>query len=152
MHARFDEHLHHDPGHLIRRAHQLAVARFHEIHGREVTPVQYAVLRVLQTHPGIDQVTLADKVALDTSTTADIATRLESKGWIVRELLPRRQRSLRLTEAGVAVLATMVPRVQGSYEQLLSALAPQEQADLLRLLAKFVGLAEPGSAKSQGKP
>lgn len=152
MHARFDEHLHHDPGHLIRRAHQLAVARFHEVHGREVTPVQYAVLRVLQTHPGIDQVTLADKVALDTSTTADIATRLESKGWIVRELLPRRQRSLRLTEAGVAVLATMVPRVQGSYEQLLSALAPQEQADLLRLLAKFVGLAEPGPADSEGKP
>ncbi len=152
MHARFDDHLHHDPGHLIRRAHQLAVARFHEVHGRDVTPVQYAVLRVLQTHPGIDQVTLADKVALDTSTTADIATRLESKGWIVRELLPRRQRSLRLTEAGVAVLATMVPRVQGSYEQLLSALAPQEQADLLRLLTKFVGLAEAGPTDSEGKP
>jgi DNA-binding MarR family transcriptional regulator len=122
------------------------------VHGREVTPVQYAVLRALQIHPGIDQVTLAEKVALDTSTTADIAARLESKGWIVRELLPRRQRSLRLTQEGVSVLDTMVPRVQGSYEQLLSALTPQEQVDMLRLLSKLVGLADSDFAKDQGKP
>lgn len=114
--------------------------------------MQYAVLRALQIHPGIDQVTLAEKVALDTSTTADIAARLESKGWIVRELLPRRQRSLRLTQEGVSVLDTMVPRVQGSYEQLLSALTPQEQVDMLRLLSKLVGLADSDFAKDQGKP
>lgn len=152
MHARFDEHLHRDPGHLIRRAHQLAVARFHEVHGREVTPVQYAVLRVLQTHPGIDQVTLAEKVALDTSTTADIAARLESKGWIVRELLPRRQRSLRLTDDGLSMLATMVPRVQSMYEQLLSVLTRQEQDDLLRLLTKLSGLVELPTTEDRGKP
>ena len=35
-------------GHLIRRAHQLAVALFHENLGRDVTPVQYAVLRALE--------------------------------------------------------------------------------------------------------
>jgi DNA-binding MarR family transcriptional regulator len=68
----------------MRRAHQIAVSTFHETHGRHVTPVQYAILRALQDNPGIDQVTLAQRVALDTSTTADIATRLESKGWIAR--------------------------------------------------------------------
>ena len=104
--------LHAEPGHLMRRAHQIAVATFHEVHGRSVTPVQYAVLRALQAEPGIDQVTLAQRVALDTSTTADIATRLDAKGWIVREMLPRRQRSLRLTSAGQAVLNEMLPRVQ----------------------------------------
>ena len=83
-------------GHLIRRAHQLAVATFHGTHGRDVTPVQYAVLRALLKEPGIDQVTLAQRVALDTSTTADIATRLESKGWIARVLLARRHRSLHI--------------------------------------------------------
>ena len=78
----------HAPGHLIRRAHQAAVAAFHDAHGRQVTPVQYAVLRVLAAEPGIDQVTLAQRVALDTSTAADIATRLETKGWIVRRCWP----------------------------------------------------------------
>jgi len=138
---RFDQHLHQEPGHLIRRAHQLAVATFHEVHGRQVTPVQYAVLRALAASPDIDQVTLADKVALDTSTTADIATRLEAKGWIVRELLARRQRSLRLTPEGQAVLADMIPRVDPMYRQLLASLTPPEQAEFLRLLAKFAGLA-----------
>src|SRR5256885_11443528 len=45
----------------------------------------------------IDQVTLARLVALDNSTTADIAARLEAKGWVLREILPRRQRRLTLT-------------------------------------------------------
>lgn len=145
--------LHAEPGHLIRRAHQLAVSTFHETHGRQVTPVQYAILRALQAAPGIDQVTLADKVALDTSTTADIATRLEAKGWIVRELLPRRQRALRLTPEGEAVLADMLPRVVPMYRQLLEALEPDEQVEFLRLLRKFVHLNRPSANPAdQGKP
>jgi MarR family transcriptional regulator, temperature-dependent positive regulator of motility len=131
-----------EPGHLIRRAHQLAVSTFHDTHGRQVTPVQYAVLRALQDAPGIDQVTLADKVALDTSTTADIATRLEAKGWIVRELLPRRQRALRLTTEGEAVLVEMLPRVRPMYQRLLEPLTPQERETFLLLLRKFVQLNE----------
>ncbi len=142
-----------EPGHLIRRAHQLAVSTFHDTHGRQITPVQYAILRALADTPGIDQVTLADKVALDTSTTADIATRLDAKGWIVRELLPRRQRALRLTPEGEAVLAGMLPRVAPMYRQLLAPLAPAEQAEFLRLLRKFVLLNEPATAEPDpGKP
>ncbi|MEO7940757.1 MAG: MarR family transcriptional regulator [Burkholderiaceae bacterium] len=129
-----------EPGHLIRRAHQLAVSLFRETHGNQVTPVQYAILCALHDTPGIDQVTLADKVALDTSTTADIATRLEAKGWITRDLLPRRQRSLSLTPDGDAVLADMRPLVAPMYDRLLQPLAPAEQATLLRLLRKMVQL------------
>lgn len=127
-----------EPGHLIRRAHQLAVSTFHETHGRDVTPVQYAILRTLHDSPEIDQSTLAQHVALDTSTTADIAARLESKGWIARQMLPRRQRSLSLTAAGERVLQDMLPRVNAMYEHLLSPLQPQEQAEFLRLLGKLV--------------
>jgi MarR family transcriptional regulator, temperature-dependent positive regulator of motility len=142
-----------EPGHLIRRAHQLAVSTFHDTHGRQITPVQYAVLRALEADPGIDQVTLADKVALDTSTTADIATRLEAKGWIVRELLPRRQRALRLTADGQAVLAEMLPRVHPMYSRLLEPLEPAERQEFVRLLRKFVHLNEAASnPEDPGKP
>jgi MarR family transcriptional regulator, temperature-dependent positive regulator of motility len=144
---------HAEPGHLIRRAHQVAVSTFHDTHGRQITPVQYALLRALEEEPGIDQVTLAQRVALDTSTTADIATRLEAKGWILRELLPRRQRSLSLTDGGRAVLAQMLPKVAPMYGQLLGALAPEEQAEFLRLLRKFVALNDsPSTASPSGKP
>ena len=111
-----------EPGHLIRRAQQIAVSTFHEVHGRHVTPIQYAILRTLHETPGIDQVTLAQKIALDTSTAADIAARLETKGWIVREVLPRRQRSLALTPAGAEVLLELRPGIGLMYRQMMDGL------------------------------
>lgn len=130
--------VHDEPGHLIRRAQQLAVARFHDVHGRRATPIQYAILRTLQEHPGIDQVTLAEKIALDTSTAADIATRLETKGWIERKVMPRRQRSLSLTQQGEDVLQELQPGVALVYQAVLKNLAPDEQGEFMRLLRKLV--------------
>ena len=129
------------PGHLIRRAQQIAVASFREIVGSGITPIQYALMRVLEAQPGIDQATLAQEAALDTSTTADTAARLEAKGWITREVLPRGQRSLSLTPAGEAVLASLVPDVQRLQRAIFGALDAKEQAEFMRLLGKFVGRA-----------
>ncbi|WP_431276172.1 MarR family winged helix-turn-helix transcriptional regulator [Variovorax ureilyticus] len=126
------------PGHLIRRAHQISVSVFYETLGREVTPVQYAVMRTLQDNPGIDQVTLAQQVALDTSSTADIAVRLEGKGWITRKLLARGQRELRLTAEGEELLAKMVPGMQQMQNALLGMLSDSEREAFIQLLSKFV--------------
>jgi DNA-binding MarR family transcriptional regulator len=132
--------LHQQPGHLIRRAHQIAVSMFLEALGRELTPVQYAVLRKLQDRPGIDQVTLASEVALDTSTTAELAVRLEAKGWLVRQMLPRRQRSLSLTDEGQALLARLEPALQAMHSAMLNGLTEAERSQFLHLLHKFVSL------------
>lgn len=132
--------LYDEPGHLIRRAQQIAVSKFHEVHGRQVTPIQYAVLRTLFESPGVDQVTLAQLIALDTSSTADIATRLEAKGWIRREVLPRRQRSLSLTPAGEAVLQGMRAGIEQMYLGMMDSLDAAEQGEFMRLLRKFVHL------------
>jgi len=126
------------PGHLIRRAHQIAVSVFHETMGREVTPVQYAVMRTLESNPGVDQVRLAQQAGLDTSTAADIAARLETKGWITRQVLARGQRELRLTRAGEELLAGMVPAMSEMQDALLGALDDRERAEFMVLLRKFV--------------
>jgi MarR family transcriptional regulator, temperature-dependent positive regulator of motility len=128
-----------EPGHLIRRAQQIAVSTFSDVHGRRVTPVQYAILRTLDHAPGIDQVTLAEMIALDTSTTADIAARLETKGLIIRAMLPRRQRSLSLTPAGQAMLEELRPGVQVMYDAMMAHLTTDEQREFMLLLRKFVG-------------
>ncbi len=130
--------LHDQPGHLIRRAHQISVSVFYDTLGREVTPVQYAVLRLLRDRPGIDQATLAQAVALDTSSTADIAARLEARKWITRRVVARGQRQLELTETGSAVLAGLAPGIEQLQHALLDRLSAQEQADFMHLLAKFV--------------
>ena len=135
-----DRDLYDQPGHLIRRAQQIAVSMFLDAVGRDVTPVQYAVMRMLQERPGIDQVTLAREVALDTSTTADIAARLEVKCWVERRLLPRRQRSLVLTDEGKAVLARLMPGIRQLNSSILAPLTPDERVQFMALLRKFVRL------------
>jgi len=140
------------PGHLIRRAQQISVSMFLDAVGRDVTPVQYAVLRTLQERPGIDQVTLASAVALDTSTTAELAARLESKGWIRRELRARRQRSLTLTDAGRDILGRLRPGIHALNDSMLSSLSPPERAEFMRLLRKFVQINNAVSRAPQQPP
>jgi DNA-binding MarR family transcriptional regulator len=131
-----------EPGHLIRRAQQIAVSMFRSTMGHGVTPVQYCVLRVLQDHPGIDQVTLARFCALDTSTAADLAVRLEERG-LVRRMMPmksKRFRLLHLTPEGTALVDKLVPSSEILARRLLKALNKDEQKVFLQLLKKFVHL------------
>ncbi len=131
-----------EPGHLIRRAQQIAVSLFHTTMGNGVTPIQYCVLRVLQEHPGIDQVTLAKFCALDTSTAADLAVRLEERG-LVRRMMPmksKRFRLLHLTPEGAALLKKLIPRSAVLASRLLRELNREEKKIFMRLLKKFVHL------------
>src|SRR3954468_20762229 len=74
------------PGHLIRRAQQLAVAIFmEETAGFDATPVQFAILNALMDDPGEDQITLSGRVAFDPATFGSVIGRLEAKGWVKRE-------------------------------------------------------------------
>lgn len=128
------------PGHLFRRAQQISTSVFYANLGEHITPIQFALLNAIQHHPGVDQVTLASLVGLDTSTTAATATRLEEKGLIERrlEVVLRRQRKLYLTAQGVRVMEGMARGLTDMRTQLLSRLSPWEQETLMRLLRKFV--------------
>ena len=131
-----------EPGHLIRRAQQIAVSMFHSTMGNGVTPVQYCVLRVLRDHPGIDQVTLAKLCALDTSTAADLAVRLEERGLVMR-MMPmksKRFRLLHLTQEGTSLLNKLIPSSQVLAGRLFEGLNKEEQKVFLHLLKKFVHL------------
>jgi DNA-binding MarR family transcriptional regulator len=130
------------PGHLIRRAQQIAVSMFYSTVGYELTPVQYGVLRILQDYPGIDQVTLARLCALDTSTAANLAVRLEQSGFVKRTVPTRskRFRLLRITPQGAALLKRLLPSGRLLSRRLLQALDKKEQKSFVRLLKKFVHL------------
>jgi len=132
--------LHQHPGHLLRRAQQIAVSIFYDEMGDELTPVQYAILAQLADHPGIDQVSLAGLAAIDTSTGATVCARLEEKGLLERKVIPhnRRQRALTITAEGARLLDAMVPGAQRLRERLLAPLSVQEQAQFMRLLGKLV--------------
>ena len=72
--------LHRQPGFHIRRLQQIAVALFlAETRELGLTPVQYAALQTVADQPGIDQRTLAEDIAFDTSTIAGVIDRLEMR-------------------------------------------------------------------------
>ena len=128
------------PGHLLRRANQIAVGTFNDLVGPGITSIQYAILRMVHEKPGIDQVGLARRIALDTSTTALTAARLDAKGLITRKVADsdRRQLQLTLTAEGEVLLSSLVSGVHRMREQLLDALDPAEQEVFMSLLQKFV--------------
>lgn len=128
------------PGHLLRRAHQIASGVFDDLVGPSVTPAQYAILRMVHEQPGIDQVSLARGIGLDTSTTALTAARLEGRGMLQRSVSESDRRLLRLalTAEGEALLASTVGGVHDMREKLLSSLAPEEREVFMELLRKFV--------------
>ena len=132
--------LYEHPGHLLRRAQQISVSIFYDELGKELTPVQYAILRSLSEHPGIDQVSLAGLAAIDASTGATVCARLEEKGLLERKVIPhnRRQRALSITAAGEQLPADSIPGAQRLRQRLLEPLTEGEQEQFMRLLTKLV--------------
>lgn len=132
--------LYEHPGHLLRRAQQISVSIFYDELGDALTPLQYAILNQLALHPGIDQVSLAGLVAIDTSTGATVCARLEEKGLLERRVIPhnRRQRALTITPDGTRMLASMEAGALRLRERLLAPLTPTERRHFMELLAKLV--------------
>jgi DNA-binding MarR family transcriptional regulator len=129
------------PGHLIRRAQQLAVAIFmEETAGFDVTPVQFAILNALIDDPGEDQVTLSGRVAFDAATSGSVIGRLEAKGWIRREADPqdKRRKLLWTTPEGEQVALKMKRAVSRAQQRIVNPLDAQERDQLAALLAKLV--------------
>ncbi|ROZ72403.1 MarR family winged helix-turn-helix transcriptional regulator [Ramlibacter sp. WS9] len=137
----------HAPGHLIRRAHQVAVAIFmEETGGFDVTPVQFAILNALIEDPGEDQVTLAGKVAFDAATFGSVIGRLEAKGWVRREpdAVDRRRKLLWVTPEGEEAALQMKRAVGKAQSRIVSPLEAAERQQLVNLLGKLVAGHESG--------
>ena len=142
----------HAPGHLIRRAHQLAVAVFmEETADFDVTPVQFAILNAVMDAPGVDQVTLASQVAFDAATSGSVIGRLEAKGWIRRvpDAQDRRRKLLWLTADGEAAAKKMKRVVSKAQNRILGPLDADEREQLLALMDKLVSGHE-GARESSG--
>jgi MarR family transcriptional regulator, lower aerobic nicotinate degradation pathway regulator len=131
------------PGYLFRRMQQIAVAIFvEECRAHDLTPVQYAALVAIRTHPGIDATRLSAVIAFDRSTLGSVIERLEAKHYVERKPGPgdKRVKLLHLTSAGVALLREIVPSVEHAQARMLQPLKPADRKTLLALLTQLVDL------------
>lgn len=133
--------LEHQPGYLIRRLQQIAVAIFlDETQGHGVTPVQYAALYAALRQPGLDQRSLAATIGFDTSTIGGVIDRLQKRGLIERQASPtdRRVRLLHVTAAGAALLSELIPAMLSAQARMLAPLPEAERAHFMTLLKTAV--------------
>lgn len=131
------------PGHLIRRAQQVATALFtDECAAFDLTSVQYAALCAIEANPEIDATRLSSLIAFDRSTIGDVLERMEAKGWIARNpsLQDRRIKLIRLCPAGLKLLRQVGPAVRRVQDRLLAPLAPHDRVMIVRLLGELAEL------------
>ena len=129
------------PGPLIRRFHQIGLSILdNELKGLDVTPLQYSIMWVLNQHSGIDQITLAQFVALDRTTCSNIVTLLEKKGRLRRKTDPNNKRAklVYLTAKGRTLLQKASLPMETTQEKMLEPLTKTERKVFLDCLQKLV--------------
>ena len=131
------------PGYLFRRMQQIAVAIFmEECRAYDLTPVQFAALVAIHTHPAIDATRLSAVIAFDRSTLGNVIERLETKEYIERKSAAedKRVKLLYLTKAGATLLRDIMPSVDRAQARMLQPLKPADRKTLLALLTQLVDL------------
>lgn len=135
-------------GHLIRRLHQQSTHVFAlktQAAGFDLTPVQFAALDAIHTHPGSDQSRVAEMIGYDRATIGGVIDRLLKKGWISRIISAkdRRSRELSLTAEGLGILQALTPIVKDLQKDILSPLSEAEQSFFIHLTRRAVREAAP---------
>lgn len=129
------------PGYLVRRLHQIHVAMFSaRVADGQVTPVQFGLLSILISRPGIDQATLGAELGLDPANVAEILRRLEDRNLLTRVVDPqnRRRKLCLATPDGKKFVQRYQKDMQLSQQQLLSPLNPADRQVFMELLGRLV--------------
>jgi DNA-binding MarR family transcriptional regulator len=133
------------PGFLVRRLQQVSVSIFLEhLELLGLTPLQATVLRILGREEGIDQLSLASRAKVDTSTIKDVVQRLEANLAVTRSRseVDRRMQLVYLTARGRQLLDDSTPAAIEAAQRLLAPLTESEKEQFLTTMRKLVGAHE----------
>jgi DNA-binding MarR family transcriptional regulator len=129
--------------HLLRRAHFRAEEIFNERAGRfGLTPRQKALLIVAYRHPGANQSELAERIAIDRNTIAEMLSRMVKAGLLVRSKDPGDARSNRLyiTPRGIGLLKEIMPVDRTVEHAVMETLPPEYRPLFVKCLKRMVGV------------
>ncbi|BDG83304.1 MULTISPECIES: MarR family winged helix-turn-helix transcriptional regulator [Citrobacter] len=126
--------------HLLRQLFQQHTSRWqHEL--PELTKPQYAVMRAIAEHPGIEQIALMEAAVSTKATLAEMLSRMESRGLVTRESDPqdKRRRFVYLTGEGETLLTSAMPLGDRVDDEFLGRLSDDERKQFTQLVRKMMG-------------
>jgi DNA-binding MarR family transcriptional regulator len=128
-------------GYAVRRAQMWMIQDFRRVlKDHDLTPAQFAVLRVIGANPGLSQARVAEALAIERARLVQMIDRLETTGGVLRErsTTDRRSHALHLTAAG----AELIGRAQGALDaherNVSEMLGAKNKNALMRILAPFI--------------
>lgn len=104
-----------------------------------VTPPQFRMLVLLHGHGETNLVTLADRLAVNSSTALRMVDRLVEAGFVARRANPesRREILLQLTQTGAQVVEEVIARRRKEITAIVTAMSPKNRAGLVQALRAF---------------
>lgn len=134
--------------HLLRRAHFRAEELFSAELGQSgLTPRQKALLVTTYQHPGETQNQLAERIALDRHSFAEMLRRMVARGLLRRAPAHTdgRAYAIFVTPKGEALLGEVLPHDRVVEERVLEPLPPEYRPLFIKCLQIMVGI-EPAAA------
>jgi len=132
---------HRVPAHLARRFHQVCLGVLTEITARhDLTPVQFAILTLLEDAPGVGQRELASRLGIDAVTAGQLVERHVARGLVDRQIDPidRRARVLTLTRRGAKLCQSLRPPLRRATDRIMAPLSASERESLIDLLTRVI--------------
>ncbi len=128
------------PGYLIRRAQQVHAALWTSVFDGDLTGPQYAVLAAAAATERIDQSQIGNRASLDSSSVADVVTRLEARGWLTRrkDEVDGRRMIVELTMPATTAIRHLTRSVRDVQQRLLSPLSESDAASFMTLMQRVV--------------
>lgn len=128
-------------GYLVRRAQVTIFQRFFELFAEaDIRPVQYSILTVIESNPGLSQKQLAAALGIKKTNLVGLIDELEARGLARRTPAEndRRSHALHLTPKGTVLLARlhrMDASLNHRISRMMSAAERRRLCDILRQVA-----------------
>ena len=138
-------------GYLLKRAHLLMLDQLESVvAGSDITITQWVVMMHLREGLAINARDLCAQLRHDSGALTRLIDQLEARGLVQRERSreDRRAVQLRLTDAGMEILAPLLPKVVDKLNFALRDFSRAEADELSRLLGKLIASLESVSAES----
>ena len=128
-------------GYLFKRAHLLLIDQLEmAVADSDLTATQWVLLMHLRDGLAINATDLCAQLRHDSGALTRVIDQLESRGLVRRERSreDRREVQLRLTDAGVQTVASLVPKVVEKLNFALRDFSRREFSELKRLVNKLI--------------
>jgi DNA-binding MarR family transcriptional regulator len=129
------------PGYLARQFHRIATTLFlEETQKYDITALQYGILTVVHSRPGIDQISACEALGADRSTLATVVDRLEGQGLVERvaSATDRRSNALHLTQRGQRLLPEIRRAEEKMRKRIFKSLSSSEQELFTDLMTRII--------------